>query len=176
MRRLITLLLLCLCLLPQSAKAQSVPTVTEIPTIQVAIAEQLPAMAESKLVAQTPLEPLRTVISNPCSGGCGYDAAPMQCTRWAAIIRERMGHPVGDNWHDARQWPSNAIAAGVPVGDTPIVAAVAVDETGAYGHAMVVTSVNADGSFLVTEANYDWAGSIRDRLVTGPAGLTFIYY
>lgn len=173
MRRLITLVLLCLCLFPQQAKAA--PTVMDVATVQVQAPAQKQPIAVAELKPMEQLAPLKANVSNPCYSGCGYDSYPLQCTRWAALVRERMGNPVGDDWHDAGRWAVNAAAAGVPTGPLPEVGAVMVSTAGYSGHVAVVLDVYPDGSFKITEANYDWAGSIRERVVPNAIGLTFIY-
>lgn len=143
-----------------------------IPRNDLVLAKPLEVAAK----AQGTLSKIVTPIPNPCHNGCGYESFPLQCTRWAAIVRERMGYPIPDNLGDAKEWPANAKAMGLEVGDHPIEGAVAISTEGYWGHSMVVTSVLPNGSFMVTEANYDFMGSIRERLVTNAIGLTFIYY
>lgn len=129
---------------------------------------------EIQVAVADPLQPQVVSMPNPCVRGCGYAAS--NCTQYAALVRERMGYPVGSQWGDARDWPANAIADGVPVGYAPVVGAVAINGAGNYGHAMVVQAVYPDGSFKVVEQNYDFRGGIRERVVGSPAGLTFIYF
>lgn len=155
-------------------------------TAQASPPEPLEAHSPVQSVTYTPTQPLPVpvydkalalqevaVVSNPCHSGCGY--APANCTQWAAILRERLGNPVGDDWGDAKDWPGSAQALGVATGSLPKVGAVAVSQSGVSGHVMVVEDVYADGSFKVSEQNYDYMGSIRERVVPDALGLTFIY-
>jgi surface antigen/LysM repeat protein len=67
---------------------------------------------------------------------------------------------------DAWTWYGSAQAAGWPVGTTPRVGAVMVTwESRVYGHVAYVESINADGSWWVSEMNYVGWGVIDQRLV-----------
>jgi LysM repeat protein len=55
---------------------------------------------------------------------------------------------------DAGYWYQNAAAAGYPVGPTPKVGAIMVTWESYLGHVAYVESVNADGSWTVSEMNY----------------------
>lgn len=87
-----------------------------------------------------------------------------------------MGHPVPDNLGNANQWAVNAARQGIPTGSSPRVGAVMVSTRGEWGHVGVVMAVNADGSFLLKEQNYDFNGSIRERTVTDPGNYTYVYW
>ncbi len=78
---------------------------------------------------------------------------------------------------DAGQWGPNAARMGFPEGKTPRVGAIMVTWEGPIGHVAYVESVNADGSFVVSEMNYK-AWDVVDfrtvHLATIPLE-TFIY-
>ncbi|WP_165700143.1 CHAP domain-containing protein [Ornithinimicrobium ciconiae] len=78
--------------------------------------------------------------------------------------------PNGKSVHfgNAIEWKAAAQKGGWKVDSTPAVGAVAWwgAEVGAYGHVAIVTKVNGDGSALVEEYNYGFAGTYRkDRVV-----------
>ena len=67
---------------------------------------------------------------------------------------------------NAFQWYGNAQAAGWATGSTPRAGAILVDwESRYYGHVAYVESVNADGSFVVSEMNYVGWGVIDIRTI-----------
>ena len=66
---------------------------------------------------------------------------------------------------DAGQWWPNALAMGYPEGSTPQVGAIMVTRESAIGHVAYVESVNADGSFVVSEMNYVAWGVIDTRTI-----------
>lgn len=82
--------------------------------------------------------------------------APRNCTWGVASMKPN----IPQNWGNANQWDDNARAAGITVSDTPIVGSVGVDNSGYYGHVVLVTAVYTD-SVDVTEMNYDYNGSVR---------------
>jgi surface antigen len=83
-----------------------------------------------------------------------------QCTFYVAT-------KVNIPWRgDAWSWYGSAQAAGWPVGTTPRVGAVMVTwENRVFGHVSYVESINADGSWWVSEMNYVGWGVIDQRLV-----------
>jgi surface antigen len=120
-------------------------------------------------------------------GANGYDFG--WCTWYAANRRAQLGHPVPSNLGDAYSWFFLAQRAGLPTGYAPRVGAVVVS-LGA-DHVSVVESVNADGSFIISEMNsrgYDSINTIGqpghaaggwDRIdyktIASASGLGFIY-
>ena len=70
-------------------------------------------------------------------------------------------------WHgDAWTWYGSAQAAGWAVGTTPRVGSVMVTwESRVFGHVAYVESINADGSWVVSEMNYVGWGVIDQRQV-----------
>lgn len=77
---------------------------------------------------------------------------------------------------NANQWDDNARASGIPVDSSPRVGDVAISNSGAYGHAMYVESVNGDGTFNVSQYNaaLDGRYSTRSNLTVG--SLVFIHF
>ncbi len=77
---------------------------------------------------------------------------------------------------DAKRWPTNAVAAGYRLSETPVVGAVMVTRESRYGHVAYVERVNADGTFLVSEMNYLGRYKISTRTLgdSDPRIVTFI--
>lgn len=78
-----------------------------------------------------------------------------QCTWWVAKTLAWVPGGLGN----AYEWYQKAQAKGYSTGDTPMVGAVAVWDSnlpgsGGFGHVAAVQSINPDGSFVVSEANY----------------------
>ena len=75
---------------------------------------------------------------------------------------------------NAKQWPGDAQAAGIPTGSTPRVGSVAIMTTGYFGHAMWVEAVNGN-MIYVSQYNYDLAGHYSEMWVNG-SNFTYIYF
>ena len=67
---------------------------------------------------------------------------------------------------DADQWFRNAQAQGYPVGSSPVAGSIMVTWESGLGHVAYVESVNADGTFLVSEANFRGFGVTSQREIT----------
>lgn len=85
------------------------------------------------------------------------------------------------NWGgvgNANQWPSDAQAAGIPIGNTPKVGSVAI-YMGGYGdplgHAMWVKSVNSNGTITVDQYNLYYDGNFYETTIPS-SGLVYIYF
>lgn len=97
------------------------------------------------------------------------------CTWWVA--HKRYVPWMGDAW----QWWFNARQFGFAEGQIPEVGAIMVQGiswTSPVGHVAYVESVNADGSFTVSEMNYAGWGRVDYRTIKSTAGLDllgFIY-
>ena len=77
---------------------------------------------------------------------------------------------------NANQWDENAIRAGIPVNNTPERGAIAVSNSGYYGHVMYVESVNGDGTINISQYNAGWDGRYSERSGLSTAGLVFIHF
>lgn len=94
-----------------------------------------------------------------------------QCTWFVAKTLDW----VPPHWGDAKTWPANARAEGFIVTDKPQVGAVAAwPGLSDNGHVAVVKSVNADGSFTVSEMNYQGPYVTDSRTVPNAQGAQFI--
>lgn len=98
----------------------------------------------------------------------GYDAG--QCTYGVASMKGN----IPESWGNAGQWAYMAKAAGYTVSPTPIVGAVGVSYVGYYGHVVVVTGDNKNGTIQVTEMNYDGYGDGLYQTRTAAIG-EFVY-
>ncbi|HVD47742.1 MAG TPA: LysM peptidoglycan-binding domain-containing protein [Candidatus Limnocylindria bacterium] len=84
---------------------------------------------------------------------------PGWCTYYVATKRNV-------TWRgDAGFWYQNASAAGYPVGPKPKVGAIMVTWESYLGHVAYVESVNADGSWTVSEMNFVAFGVISTRTI-----------
>jgi peptidoglycan DL-endopeptidase LytE len=95
-----------------------------------------------------------------------------QCT-WYVASRRYVPW-TGDAW----MWWANARAMGFPEGQVPEPGAILVTWEGFYGHVAYVEQVNLDGSFVVSEMNYQAWNVIDTRLIKSTKSLPvlgFIY-
>lgn len=79
---------------------------------------------------------------------------------------------------NANQWDDDAIAAGIPVDSHPRAGDVAIKNSGPYGHAMYVESVNGDGTINISQYNANLNGQFSRVYNLNPAalGLVFIHF
>ena len=87
---------------------------------------------------------------------------------------------IPDYWWNAWRWLSNAQHVGIPTGTTPVHGALVVFPRGyggsAVGHIAYVESVNADGSYVVSERNWNYNSNVTLRHVQASLpGVAFIY-
>lgn len=75
---------------------------------------------------------------------------------------------VPSTWGNAVDWLPNAQKAGFATSTTPSVGSIAVwgTKVGQFGHVAAVQSVNADGSFIVREMNWNAFNTIDTRTIT----------
>jgi LysM repeat protein len=90
-----------------------------------------------------------SVILGCCLGPYPATGFPVGWCTWYVATKRNV------TWRgDAGFWYQNASAAGYPVGPTPKVGAIMVTWESYLGHVAYVESVNADGSWVVTEMNF----------------------
>jgi peptidoglycan DL-endopeptidase CwlO len=77
---------------------------------------------------------------------------------------------------NANQWDDNARRAGIPVDGNPQPGDVAISNSGAFGHAMYVESVNGNGTINISQYNAALDGRYSTRGGLSPAGLVFIHF
>ena len=151
--------------------------VLQAPTTSAVVMSAVPAAAPLRSRARTPVRSGPSWAARPVSGtanGFAYG----YCTWWVA-------HKRYVPWRgNAAQWWWNARAFGFAEGSVPRAGAIMVmgiSGTSPQGHVGYVESVNANGSFLVSEMNW-WGvpgggwGRVDNRTVTSMRGiLGFIY-
>jgi peptidoglycan DL-endopeptidase CwlO len=76
---------------------------------------------------------------------------------------------------NANQWDDNARAAGIPVDGNPQAGDVAISNSGAYGHAMYVESVNGNGTINISQYNVNLDGRYSTNTVAR-GSLVFIHF
>jgi peptidoglycan DL-endopeptidase CwlO len=106
-----------------------------------------------------------------------YNRECVSYTAWK--VYETYGYmPYWGGVGNANQWPGDARAAGIPTGSTPKANSVAIWNVGAFGHAMWVEAVGADGSLWVSQYNYDYQGHYSEMSVSASMArqLTYIYF
>jgi surface antigen len=115
------------------------------------------------------------VYANAPAAGSGNKFPYGYCTWWVAHRRYVPWN--GDAW----QWWYNAHQFGFAEGQVPMVGAIMVSGiswASPVGHVAYVESVNADGSFTVSEMNFGGWGRHYNRTIRSTAGLDllgFIY-
>lgn len=130
--------------------------------------------------------------SGPACGG-GYPGmwcnAPMDSLvdNWGMYNRECVSYtafrvaasgrhmPYWGGIGNANQWDDNARNQGIPVDYSPRAGDVAISNSGFYGHAMYVESVNPNGTINISQYNADWRGTYSTNTIS-PSGLVFIHF
>lgn len=85
------------------------------------------------------------------------------CTFWAAKKRADVGLPIPNTWGDAHTWDDYARLVHYTVDHIPAKNALMQTDAGDLGHVAFVDSVNADGSWTVSEMNYKWWDIVSSR-------------
>jgi surface antigen len=98
-----------------------------------------------------------------------------QCVSYTAWKVHKDGKimPYWGGRGNAKNWPTNARAAGIPVSSTPDAGDIAISTRGTYGHAMYVESVLGNGMIHISQYNGSWDGKYSEAIIS-PAGLEFI--
>lgn len=76
---------------------------------------------------------------------------------------------------NAKAWLRNGAAAGYRTGKIPMAGSAAVFYGGPYGHVAYVESVNADGTFNISEMNYEGLYKITHRTLSVDDVAGFVY-
>jgi len=109
-----------------------------------------------------------------------------ECVSYTAF-KVHQDYVAGKNRHDmpywggigdAKSWPTNAQAAGIPVDNNPTVGSIAISTAGTWGHSMYVEAVgskNGQPAIYVSQYNTDFTGHYSEgwRYTTG---LVFIHF
>jgi hypothetical protein len=110
---------------------------------------------------------------------------PGQCTEWAYLKRPDIVDTavaksgIAGDWN-AWRWATIARGAGLSVGTQPAVGAIAVfpqgvGGAGATGHVGYVEKVLPNGSYTLSEQNFNGSPLLHYRIVTPLAGVSFVY-
>lgn len=101
-----------------------------------------------------------------------------ECVSYTAFRVAASGRnmPYWGGYGNANQWDDNARAAGIPTDSNPRAGDVAISNSGFYGHAMYVESVNGDGTINISQYNAALDGRYSTRSGMSPAGLVFIHF
>ncbi|HFI0235660.1 TPA: peptidoglycan hydrolase PcsB [Streptococcus suis] len=153
-----------------SAPATTTSTPAASSTTQAAVATT--TVAPSTTTTTTTTSNNASVAASNSSSGNTYPIG--QCT-WGA---KQVAPWVGNYWGNANQWLYSASAAGFSTGSTPVVGAVAVWTSGAYGHVAVVTAVNGS-QIQVVESNYNgnqYVGNFRGWFNSASSGIAGYIY
>lgn len=122
----------------------------------------LPSQESLQLVYLNKLRPYGTYAN---------DYAPGNCT---AFVASRL--PIPNNWGNANSWAYSASLAGYTVSSVPRAGEIAQTSGDSWlGHVAVVESVNPDGSFIISEMNFNGLFSIDTRPATTAEFPNFIY-
>jgi LysM repeat protein len=105
-------------------------------------------------------QPFNARIVNCCLGPYPATGFPWGWCTWYVATKRNV------TWRgDAGFWYANASAQGYPVGPTPKQGAIQVTWESYFGHVAYVESVNADGSYVVSEMNWMRFGVINERTI-----------
>lgn len=134
---------------------------------------------DTKLLAKLPppayepiaeLEPIYVNKLRPL-GTYANDYAPGNCTWYVA---SRL--PVPNSMGNANNWAYSASIAGLSVSNVPRVGSVAQTAGDSWlGHVAIVESINTDGSFIISEMNYQGYDLVDSRTTTTAEFPNFIY-
>ncbi|MBO4108437.1 PcsB-like coiled-coil domain-containing protein [Streptococcus suis] len=163
-----------------ASSAASTPAASSSSTAVASSTQAAPATATTTVASSTTTTTTTTttasnnasVASRNSSSGNTYPVG--QCT-WGV---KQAAPWVGNYWGNANQWLYSASAAGFSTGSTPVVGAVAVWTSGAYGHVAVVTAVNGS-QIQVVESNYNgnqYVGNFRGWFNPAANGVTGYIY
>ena len=131
-------------------------------------AEEEAEKAKTTKTVQTTNVTVNNLASSGYSVSEGNTYAYGYCTWHAANRRAAIGRGIPNRWGNAISWASSAAAAGYSVDGNPAAGDVLYHKyQGGAGHVAYVEEVNADGSILVSDMNYNggW-GRVSYRTVT----------
>jgi len=102
-----------------------------------------------------------------------------ECVSYTAFRVAASGRNMpGWGWNargNANQWDDNARAAGIPVDGSPQAGDVAISNSGYYGHAMYVESVNSNGTINISQYNASLNGTYSTNTISR-GSLVFIHF
>lgn len=123
-----------------------------------------------------PASKATAAVYNFAAAYAGNAYTPGNCTWHVANKRAAVGKPLPSNLGNAATWAVRAAAAGLPTGRVPMQYAAVVTSTSGWGHVGFVVEVYDDGSFLMSEMNYNWQlYAVRERVVAPDEGARYMY-
>lgn len=127
-------------------------------------------------VVAAPSSNAANYVFNFAAAYAGNAYTPGNCTWHVANKRMAVGKPLPSNLGNAATWAVRAAAAGLPTGKVPMQYAAVVTSTGGWGHVGFVVEVYDDGSYLMSEMNYNWQlYAVRERVVSAEEGARYAY-
>lgn len=156
----------------EAAESAPAPAAEEVQTAEVsAPAEEVSAPAVEEVEQPQAATPAASAPVTSASNGANYYDWG-SCAWYVFEQRSERGLGVSNMWGDAKNWASNAQAAGYSVSNSPSVGAIMqapAYTNGAYGlgHVAIVESVNSDGSIVVSEMQFNGGlGSLSTRTLS----------
>ena len=102
-----------------------------------------------------------------------------ECVSYTAFRVANSGRNMpGWGWQsrgNANQWDDNARREGISVDGNPRAGDVAISNSGFYGHAMYVESVNSNGTINISQYNASWDGRYSTNTIS-KGSLVFIHF
>lgn len=127
-------------------------------------------------VAATPSNNAAAYVYSFTAAYSGNAYTPGNCTWHVANKRAAVNKPLPSNLGNAATWAVRAAAAGLPTGKVPMQYAAVVTSQSGWGHVGFVVEVYDDGSFLMSEMNYNWnLYAVRERVVSPTEGAQYTY-
>lgn len=138
---------------------------------------------EQLQIADAEVAVFDTTVPNRALPDGVRDYTKGQCTDFVAhYIYDKYGnlaffYPGRKDPRDGNDARRHHLALGGKEGAEPVLDAVVQTTEGRYGHVAVVTALHVDGSFTVTEQNYEGRGVIGTRVLqrSDPQIVTFLY-
>jgi surface antigen len=133
--------------------AVTVVIIVALPIGVVLALSNLPLLASFSPANGGPLND-QTIYTGSLIPGDGYDYG--YCTYWVALRRIQIGDPIPNDWGDAINWNTHAMADGYIVNHTPAYGAIFQWPLapGGEGHVAFVESVDSStGDWTVSEMN-----------------------
>lgn len=103
-----------------------------------------------------------------------YNRESVSYAAWR-VYQKNQHMPYWGGRGNANQWPANASAEGIAVGDTPRPGSVAILMNGPYGHAMWVEEVLPGAQIRVSQYNFNLEGLYSEMIIRAE-GLVYIYF
>ncbi len=138
-------------------KREAVPKV-ETPAPQPSVKPNVEPVVQTTPVS-TPVQPVVTTpvtsVTNQNRQFLNNTYAWGNCTYHVFNHRQEIGRTIGQFWGNANNWANAASQNGFLVNGTPEVGAILHTTAGWAGHVAFIERINADGSLVVSEMNFN---------------------